>query len=179
MKRLRTLELSSYSEVAGTTPRDLGRTGVASTGPAAPKRTRDAPELCYRITDSRTFGHFSGRRFFLLLKTPPSPIRSRVSKLPLRRSPGAEFPMAAQVHGCFRRAPRGSPPHECHSCCALQVRGCVGPAEPERRGLCQKPPPLSRHAADDVCLRFRYARRTMTHNLPLRVRPCRQLRSVE
>ena len=118
-------------------------------------------------------------KVFLLLKTPPSPIRSRVSKLPLRRSPGAEFPMAAQVHGCFRRAPRASPPHECHSCWALQVRGCAGPAEPERRSLRQKPSPLSRHAADDVCLRFRYARRTMTHNLSLQVRPCRQLRSGE
>ena len=68
MKRLRIVQLSSYSEVAGTTPRDLGRTGVASTGPAAPKRTWDAPEQCYRITDSRTFGHFSGRRFFCCLR---------------------------------------------------------------------------------------------------------------
>ena len=52
--------------VAGSTPRDPGRTGVASTGPAAPMRTVDAPELCYRTTYSHTFGLVKGRRFFLV-----------------------------------------------------------------------------------------------------------------
>ena len=60
---------------------------------------------------------------FLLLKAHPPPMRPRVSKPPSRRSPGAECPMAVQVHGCFRRAPRESPPHEGHSCCALRIWG--------------------------------------------------------
>ena len=57
---------------------------LASTGPAAARRTLDAPEQCYRSTDSRTFGHVDDRRLLLFLRTPPGNTLSRVQS-PLRQ----------------------------------------------------------------------------------------------